>query len=294
MSAIKGFIYNCRRGLLTSLFIIVSLILIIFNDTKGVVSLSNVGLSVVYPFQYFFNSLGDTFNDVVNAVSEIKKIEDEVVNLREELEQYRRMMVDFNVIIRENTDLRNTLELRDNLDYKTVAAQIVGRDPDNFFDYLIIDKGSRHGIIENMPVISYKNGRKALIGRIVNVTPFASKVITLNNLDMNVGVVISHNNTHCVVRGDNSSLNHARLLHLPKDFSLNSNVSPLVYTSGDSVFYPKGIEIGVITEIIQSKNYEIYNEAVVKLTEDYSKIEFVLVLLVNHRVDDFKMLENPF
>ncbi|HBD96437.1 MAG: hypothetical protein A2015_06655 [Spirochaetes bacterium GWF1_31_7] len=294
MSAIKGLIYRSRRGLLTLFFVIISFILIIFSDTRGLISFSKIGLSIIYPFQFMINSLGDKFNDMVNAVSQIKQIEDEVKGLRDELDLYRKMMVDFNVIIKENSDLRNTLDLKDNLDYKTVAAQIVGRDPNNFFDYLIIDKGSNAGIIENMPVISYKKGRKALIGRVSLVTPFSSKVITLNNPEMNVGVVVGNENTHCVVQGDNSSLDYAKLLYLPKDYDFPGSKSSLVYTSGDSIFYPKGIEIGVMTEVLPSKKYEIYNEAVIKLTENYNKIEFVLVLIVNFKKDDFNLLENPF
>jgi rod shape-determining protein MreC len=204
------------------------------------------------------------------------------------------MLIDFNVIIKENSDLRNTLELRDSFNYKSLTAQIVGRDPANMFDYLIIDKGSNHGIRENMAVISYKNGRKALVGKIFAVTPFASKVMTLKNPDLQVGVVIDYNGTHCMVQGQRTANQDVRLLYVPKDFTLEEGRSPLVYTSGDSFFYSKGIEIGTISEIVPSKRFEIYNEARVTMSEDYSKLEYVLVLMLDVDKDNFKSLENPF
>jgi rod shape-determining protein MreC len=258
------------------------------------VSAGKIGFSLIYPFQYIFNSTGKGVNGVVNAVAERNKLEQQLNLAMIELEQYRKMLIDFNVIIKENLDLKKTLELRDSFNYKSLTAQIIGRDPANMFDYLVIDKGSKHGIKENMAVISYKNGRKALVGKIFAVTPFASKVMTLKNPDLQVGVVIDYNGTHCVIQGQRSPNQDVRLLYVPKEFTLSEGVSPLVYTSGDSFFYSKGIEIGTISEIVSSKRFEIYNEAKVTMSEDYSKLEYVLVLMLDADKDNFKSMENPF
>lgn len=288
------FIFNHKRGLVTSVLLIVSVILIGLTETKVGISAGKIGFSIIYPFQYIFNSTGKGVNSVVNAVAERNKLEQQLNLAMIELEQYRKMLIDFNVIIKENSDLRNTLELRDSFNYKSMTAQIVGRDPANMFDYIIIDKGSKHGIKENMAVISYKNGRKALVGKVFVVTPFASKVMTLKNPDLRVGVVIDYDGTHCVIQGQRTADQEVKLLYVPKDFSLEKAGSPLVYTSGDSLFYSKGIEIGTITEIVPSKRFEIYNEAKVSMSEDYSKLEYVLVLMLDADKDNFKSLENPF
>jgi rod shape-determining protein MreC len=288
------FIFNHKRGLTTFALLIVSVMLIGLTETKVGVSAGKIGFSIIYPFQYIFNSTGKGVNSVVNAVAERNKLEKQLNLAMIELEQYRKMLIDFNVIIKENSDLRNTLELRDSFNYKSLTAQIVGRDPANMFDYLIIDKGSNHGIRENMAVISYKNGRKALVGKIFAVTPFASKVMTLKNPYLQVGVVIDYNGTHCMVQGQRTANQDVRLLYVPKDFTLEEGRSPLVYTSGDSFFYSKGIEIGTISEIVPSKRFEIYNEARVTMSEDYSKLEYVLVLMLDVDKDNFKSLENPF
>ena len=288
------FIFNHKRGLTTFVLLIVSVMLIGLTETKVGVSAGKIGFSLIYPFQYIFNSTGKGVNGVVNAVAERNKLEQQLNLAMIELEQYRKMLIDFNVIIKENLDLKKTLELRDSFNYKSLTAQIIGRDPANMFDYLVIDKGSKHGIKENMAVISYKNGRKALVGKIFAVTPFASKVMTLKNPDLQVGVVIDYNRTHCVIQGQRSPNQDVRLLYVPKEFTLSDGVSPLVYTSGDSFFYSKGIEIGTISEIVSSKRFEIYNEAKVTMSEDYSKLEYVLVLMLDADKDNFKSMENPF
>jgi cell shape-determining protein MreC len=97
-----------------------------------------------------------------------------------------------------------------------------------------------------------------------------------------------------MVQGQRTVNQDVRLLYVPKDFTLEEGRSPLVYTSGDSFFYSKGIEIGTISEIVPSKRFEIYNEARVTMSEDYSKLEYVLVLMLDADKDNFKSLENPF
>lgn len=283
-----------KRGILTLCLLAVCITLISFTETRVILSAREIGFSLIYPFQFLFNSAARGINEIVNAVAEREKLEEQLDTARRELEQYRKMMVDFNVIVKENRDLRHILGLRDGFNYHSITAQIIGRDPQSRFDYLVIDKGSSDGVRENMPIISYKNGRKALVGKVFSVSPFASKVMTLHNPNLLVGVVIDYDGTHCIVQGSNKEEQIVRLLYVPKEFTLSSQRSPLVYTSGDSFFYSKGIEIGMITEIIPSKRYEIYNEAKVKITEDYSKLEFVLVLMLDFDKDNLKSLENPF
>ena len=64
---------------------------------------------------------------------------------------------------------------------------------------MIINKGDLNGIKENMPVVSYRNGRK-VIGKILATTHISSKIITINNPALSVGVVID-NNIHCIIKG---------------------------------------------------------------------------------------------
>ena len=44
----------------------------------------------------------------------------------------------------------------------------------------------------------------------------------------------------------------------------------------------------------KKKIENLYNEAKVTMSEDYSKLEYVLVLMLDVDKDNFKSLENPF
>jgi len=140
-----------------------------------------------------------------------------------------------------------------------------------------------------MPVISYSEGKKVLVGKTIEVTPFYSKVMTLNNSKFNVGAIISNERIHCIANGDNIKPDIIKLLYIPKSFNLPPNEITYVYTSGDSLIYPKGIEIGKIVSLKESNRYENFNEAYVKISVDLTRLEYVLVLKVEKNITNLEM-----
>ena len=114
MSAFKGFIYRTRRGLLTLFFVFISLGLLLFQNQSGVQLFSKMGMSIVYPFQFFYNTIGTNIHDITHAVSKVRQFEKKQ-KFAQELEQYQKVIVDFNMLINENNNLRNVLDLKSRL-----------------------------------------------------------------------------------------------------------------------------------------------------------------------------------
>lgn len=291
MSAFKGFLYKNKRGIILVLLLLISFLGMVFSNNKVVITIDQVGLSIIFPFKYVFQSTGSFVQNTMNSVSELKKIQKDLSSARQELEQYKRIIIDFNELKNENMQLRKILELKDKVLQESVACKIVGRDPRNLYDVLIIDKGSRQGIEENMPVITYAGGKNALVGKVVEVTPFASKVITLHHNKFYIGAVLTDSNIHCIVKGSNSELGTVEALYIPRNVEVPTTEYVSVTTSGESVFYPKGIEIGRIVNIVPSKRYELYNTAEVKLAVDLSKVDYLLVLKMEYDDEQNHTLE---
>lgn len=72
--------------------------------------------------------------------------------------------------------------------------------------------------------------------------------------------------------GSNNTL---KLMYIPTDADISLDDS--IETSGIGGIYPKGILIGKISEIIQSKNVTD-RYAIVETAVDFSKLETVLVI----------------
>jgi rod shape-determining protein MreC len=293
MSPIKSFLIKNKRISILILLVLISIVLMSFTNKNANLTIRKVFFSIVYPFQYSFNAIGNFSRDTVNSISELKKMKEELDSTRKELDQYKKVIIDFNELNNDNNSLRKLLELKQNITYDTVAGEIIGRDPQKMFDLLIINKGSYDGLKENMPVISYSSGKKVLVGKLVEVTPFASKVLTLNNVNFNAGAVIIRNRVHCLVKGNEEQPGIVKLLYIPKQYVISDQGMDFVYTSGDSLIFPQGLEIGKIIKVIPSEKYEVFNEALIQISVDLSKLEYVLVLKVESDKNNFKLLEFP-
>lgn len=278
MGIIKNFFYQNKRGITFIILTLISILLLIFSNKKITINFRKILFVLTSPFEFFVTGTGNFFRDTVTSILELNKIKKELEKTKLELDQYKKIIIDFNELNHQLNTLKQILDLKNNFEYQTVTAEVIGRDPKKLNDFLIIDKGLNHGIKENMAVITYTEGKKLLVGKTVEVTPFYSKVMTLNNSNLHVGVFILDSRINCIVKGDNIKPNIIKLLYIPKEYKL-SGVT-YVYTSGDSLIYPKGIEVGEIVSIKESQRYENFNEGYVKISVELSKLEYVIVLKI--------------
>ena len=58
----------------------------------------------------------------------------------------------------ENKRLRTLLNLKEDVQYETLPARVIGRDLTGASQLIIIDKGTKNGIKEDMPVVSGQGG----------------------------------------------------------------------------------------------------------------------------------------
>jgi rod shape-determining protein MreC len=293
MSVIKNFFSKNKRGSIFIILIVISLVLMTVTNKSTTLTFRKVGFSIIYPFQFSFNAVGNFFKETITSISELQKIKKELDLTKQELEQYKKVIIDFNELNIQNNEIRKLLELKQSVNYDSVAAEIIGRDPQRMFDVFVVNKGSHDGVKENMPVISFSSGKKVLVGKIVEVTPFASKILTLNNVNFYAGALIVRNRVHCIVKGNDIQPGIVKLLYIPKQYVISDQGIDYVYTSGDSLIFPQGLEIGKVIKVSPSAKYEVFNEALVQISVDLSKLEYVLILKVDVDKDNFKLLEIP-
>jgi rod shape-determining protein MreC len=291
MPALKEYLNKNKRLVILIILILISFIFLFFSNKNAVNNFKKFGFSILYPFQYTTKSVGDFFENTINSISELKKSQEELTKLNQELEQYKKIIIDFNDMENKIKKLNEQLSMKDSIKYESEFCEIIGKDPENLFNIIIINKGSSSGIKTNMPVISYIAGRRILIGKIIETISFASKVMTVQNPKLSVGAIISNGNYHTVFQGSAIKPGFAKLNYVPKKYKINDSGLDIIYTSGDSFIFPRGIEIGRINKIIESKRYEFFNDADIEISADISSIDYVIVLKVNYDKDDFSLYE---
>lgn len=199
----------------------------------------------------------------------------EVEKLRRENEQLKIEVLQTRELARENAALRDLIGWQKQLPWKSRIAQVITRDPANWWRSLQINLGSDDGVMKDLPVIT-PNG---LVGRVQEVGPGSSRVALLGDPHCPVSAVVDNpsRDTGTIVPGEATVLDESivEMTYITR----HSQAIPgqKVFTSGLGGIFPKGIIIGHITET-NSVGYGLYLEARVKLSADLQELEEVFVV----------------
>ena len=145
----------------------------------------------------------------------------------------------------ENERLRGLLGLKDEKKFETVAARVVARDPSQWFDSVIINRGSSSGIEANMPVVT----PDGVVGRVAAVSPVSAQVMLLTDERAAAGAAVgqlegSHSLGSVRGFGTNGLLDMRYVSGLDQ---LPPAGTPVLTTGQDGI-YPAGLKLGEVVE----------------------------------------------
>ena len=169
----------------------------------------------------------------------------------------------------ENRRLRQALLFRQrNPTGEVIPAEVIGRDPDQMFDVLVINAGRDVGLQADWPVVT----TAGLVGHIKEVDQHSSVVRLI--FDARVSAVVQGSRAHGIV----SSMAANRFLLEYVDASKDIQEGDLVVSSGMGGRYPKGITIGVITDVTMEEQEPLFKQVVLESEVDFWGLEEVFVL----------------
>lgn len=198
----------------------------------------------------------------------------EIERLEQKIAEYENKIVDYNEMQQKVASYETMLGVKEeNPDYVLERASIIGTDSADMFTSLIIDKGSTDSISVGDPVV-YGN---YLVGLVNKVHPSYSVVETILNPDLNISALESKTRETAYVTTtiELSEKGSCMLSGLER----TTQVTPggIVVTSGIGGTYPKGIIIGTVREITESK-YDLSNYAVIEPGVNVKEIEDIFVI----------------
>ncbi|MHB1127737.1 MAG: rod shape-determining protein MreC [Bacillota bacterium] len=153
-----------------------------------------------------------------------------------------------------------------------LPAAVIGRDPNNWFQTITINRGSANGVRPNMPVITHQG----LVGRVLDVGEKTAKVLLILDGEGAVGATVQVTRFSGVIEANNRIPGLLQMIHLPHDAVVRPN--QVVVTSGLGDIFPKGLRIGYVTEVITEPN-GLMKKALIQPFADFNRLEEVLVLL---------------
>lgn len=223
----------------------------------------------------FIDFISPAMKSVHNAVSSVRYIipfatlREENRLLRERINLLNRRIEELKLFAAENDRLKTMLNFKRVIPYTTIPAQVIGRDPSNWSNSIIIDKGALNGIKENRAVLF----TRGLVGRLIEVGRSSAKVLLITDPNSKVGVMIQRNRQGGILVGRPDGL--CKIIYI----ALESDVVPgdKVITAGFGSVFPKDIMVGTVVKVDKEPG-RLYKYALVKTAEDLSRLEEVLCI----------------
>ena len=259
------------------LLLINTVMLITDSRSKDALKPSEIGLSFISVFQKGFTYTSGFFSGTVNSISELKRVKSEYNKLIKKIAAYESLEKNYREIERENTELRKQLGFEKTSAVEKIPAVIIGSDPGNIFNTLIIDKGTKDGIVKNMPVVAFYEGFQGLVGRVVETGQSSSKVLPVYDKSFYAAARLQNLRYEGLVNGSSNTKNRIFMSYVNKNGKERISYGDIVITSGMKSIYPKGIYIGRVRSI-SAREYETSLQLEIEPTVDFSRLEYVFIL----------------
>lgn len=259
--------------LLLALFLLASALLVSATDKDSEPNfLERAVLTVFTPIQkgvtLTMRNIADAWNHYVYLINtsrqneELFKIVDQMrmknMLLVEELKKYRRV--------------DQLLSLQSLNKGRFQMANVVAWDSTNQAQTLVIDRGTQEGVKEGMVVLTHRG----LIGRVVNLTRHASRVLMITDARSAIDAYIQEGRARLIVVGQNKRTSIVKYLSLDSRVT----VGDVVISSGLGGLYPKGLPIGKISWLERGTD-RLFYKAELELSAELNRIEEVLVMIDN-------------
>ena len=256
----------------------ISCIVAAFASGRSFKQLQDAAGIFVVPFQNSIDRISGYIEERRSLLKEKEELLYENVDLKAQVE---RLTTENNKLSRNQEEL-SSLKTLYNLDqeyddYPKVAARIISKDPGNWYNTFMINKGSSSGIRVDNNVIA----GKGLVGIVTQVGSNWATVRAIIDDSSHVSAMTVSTADNLVVEGDRELLDQG-LLRFEQLYDLENKVTPgeRVITSNISEKYVDGLFIGYINDVYTDTN-NLTKTGTIVTPVDFRHLKDVLVITVN-------------
>ncbi|MDB4007517.1 rod shape-determining protein MreC [Flavobacteriaceae bacterium] len=230
-------------------------------------------LSLIFNSNYFHKS------KVIILLNNISSFSSENFDYINEYFELKDINLD---LTKENLFLKNQLEKvkqYSNLDslkntnFTFRNAKVISNNLSSFKNHLIINKGVRHGLKNEMGVIN----STGMVGIINRTSKNYSSVMSVLNIDTKINAKVKRTSHFGTLEWNGRRTSYLVLNDIPE--TANIKVGDSIITGGMSLIFPEGINIGVVSEII---NQNKISDTVVRFKGNINEANYL----------DFEFKEN--
>ena len=207
---------------------------------------------VLIPFEKGIGEAGSWLSGRKEQLAQIKTLLEENQALKEQVA----LLTEENTLLQQDkyelNKLRQLFELDEQYEeYHKVGARIISRDSGNWYSAFVIDKGTDHGLKEDMNVIA----GGGLVGRISSVGPNWARVTAIISDNANVSGMTLATEDNLIVSGSLKGMNEG-VIYFSKlvDSKGAVQAGDKIVTSDISDKFLPGILIGYVLTVTNDNN----------------------------------------
>ncbi len=266
------------------IFIVISIISMFFTTSSFILTPKIIFGAISYPFVKAYTFIVQNTLTFFSSLKELNLLKQENIRLNEELKQLKEAKFKLELLERENKELKQMLKLKEEAPYDVLPAQIILKDPTNLYSVITINRGSNDNIKKGLAVYAIQDGEKIIVGKVIEVNFFYSKVMTVFDARSSISVKELYSNYSGIARGDAPTSNLLQVEYFPNEADIFFN--DIFITAGFGGIFPPGILVGKVVDV-QKQNFSLYQKITLKPLIDFSKIQYVFVILNYEITEDY-------
>ena len=229
-------------------------------------------VTVLAPVQNLVSQTSDRVTGFLDSIRFYRQMEEENRRLQEELTRLEQLNVQVKELRQENYRLRELLEFKAKTTYELLPVEVMARNPNQWFEILTVDKGSRNGIRQGMPVVT----NRGLVGSIYTVAPNSSQVMLLTDPRRGVSALVQRSRDPGIVEGFTEKQGFLVMRNLLPE--ANVQVGDTIISSGLGPLFPKGLVLGYVLEVGEDE-YGLLRYALLEPAVNFSRLEELYVVM---------------
>ncbi len=211
-------------------------------------------------------------------IKDVSTLKEDNINLEIRVLELEEENLELKNVIGMSDYLKNEARLIQSSSHNFIQAQITSKEPGNWYNRFVVDKGSNHGIKNGDTVVTgfeieQNLVQEGIVGRVIDVGPNWSKVVTIIDERNKIAFKNVRTQDGGILNGSIDGIISGYLFDSKSDVIVGDKL----YTSGLGDSFIKDVYIGEIEEVIDDVE-DLIKTVIVKPAINFKKLQRVMII----------------
>ncbi len=233
------------------------------------------------PLQAVFTKISLSTIRFKNRYISLWNLQEENNQLRKELATYHTQLDEYRSAYSRNRFLETELAFKRTVNFPSLMARVVGKDPSFWFQTLIVDRGKNDGVVKGLVARNYRG----VVGQVVQVSDNYSKILLANAPSSAIDAIVQKSRVRGILKGVGEQ--GYILQYVLKNADVKEG--DRIVTAGIGGVFPPGITLGTVSKVY-SKRRGMFQDIEVRPAVEFNRLEHLYINLSEEQlvIEEFR------